>query len=390
MIRHPMNDSTLRGALALCALAASLALPCCGARTGLLVPDVATTPDAVVDVVDVTDVTDVPRVRGCVPGRFDLAARAADVLLVLDRSGSMAQGLDGSRTNSKWRQLRDALAATLPRFQDRIDVGAIFYPEDGAETRTAACAFANIPSADVDPAARTAPRVLSVFDATGPGGSTPTAAALLRAYTWFVRNPDPLRAQYIVLATDGGPNCNAALNPATCTCVGPGGGGGRGCGSDANRCLDDARTVSEIAEIATNPVTAIPTFVIGLAGDNDPTFAATLTAMAIAGGRPNRTAAGAPTYFDVRVAGDLERAFTTVQNTIARCTFVAPSRPSERDTITLRLGGAVIPRDTARANGWDWTDRTLGELTLFGAACPLSASPSTVVNATVECAPDAG
>jgi hypothetical protein len=177
MIRHPMNDSTLRGALALCALAASLALPCCGARTGLLVPDVATTPDAVVDVVDVTDVTEVPRVRGCVPGRFDLAARAADVLLVLDRSGSMAQGLDGSRTNSKWRQLRDALAATLPRFQDRIDVGAIFYPEDGAETRTAACAFANIPSADVDPAARTAPRVLSVFDATGPGGSTPTAAA---------------------------------------------------------------------------------------------------------------------------------------------------------------------------------------------------------------------
>lgn len=385
-----MKASTLRVARALSALAASLTLASCGAKTGLLVPDVATTPDAVVDVLDVTDVTDVPRIRGCVPGRFDLAARAAEVLLVLDRSGSMAQGLDGSRTASKWRLLRDALATSLPRFQDQINFGALFYPEDGAESRTAACAFANVPTADVAPAMSTAARVISILDATEPGGSTPTAAALLRAYTWFVRHPNPLRAQYIVLATDGAPNCNAALNPATCTCVGPGGGGGGRACNDANRCLDDTRTVSEIADIASNPVTAIPTFVIGLADDSDPTFAATLTAMAAAGGRPNRTASGAPTYYDVRVAGDLERAFTTVQNTIARCTFVAPSRPSERDTITLRLGGAVIPRDTARVNGWDWTDRTLGEITLFGAACPLTASPSTVVNATVECNPDAG
>ncbi len=384
----PTGPHRARLACALLAVAAAG----CGAKTGLLVPDVESPHDATLDVTDVTDVTDVPRVRGCVPGHFTLASREADALLVIDRSGSMAQGLDGRRGASKWTLLRAALASTLPRFQDVIHVGALFYPEDGADTRTAACTFANVPTVDIAPAYGAASRVLSVFDTTEPGGSTPTAAALLRAYTYFVRHPSTTRAPYIVLATDGAPNCNGGLDPSTCVCAGGGGGrGGRGgCGGgDANRCLDDRRTVAQIEQIASNPVTPIPTFVIGIADTADPTFASTLTAMAVAGGRPNRTASGAPTYYDVRQEGDLTRAFTAVQNAIARCTLVAPSHPSSRDTITLTVDGAAVARDTAHVNGWDWTDRAVGEITLFGAACP-SDAPPRVVSATVECSADAG
>ncbi len=365
----------------------SLTLAACGAKTGLLVPDVTTREDAAIDAPDVRDVPDIPDVRVCVPGRFTLQARAADMLLVIDRSTSMNQSL-GAAAGSKWRVLEGALQATLPRYEDAINVGALFYPEDGADSRTASCSFPNVPTVDIEPGARNASRVLGVFQSTGPGGSTPTAAALLRAYTWIVRHPNRLRARYLVLATDGAPDCNASLDPSTCTCVGGGGGGRCGGGSDGNRCLDDVRTVSTVRQIAANAALSIPTYVIGIASDADVNFTNTLTAMAVAGGRPNRTAAGTPTYYNVARSEDLPRAFSAIQNAIARCSFVAPTRPADGDNVSITVNGVAIPRDTARVNGWDWTDRAFGELTLFGAACPSDASPSTIVDATVACHDD--
>ncbi len=363
-------------------LFASLATAGCGAKTGLLVPDVESTHDAAIDLPDVRDVPDRPDVRVCVPGVFNLVPRAADMLFVIDRSTSMSRSLTGSSA-SKWRTLQSALASTLPAIDREVEVGALFYPEDGAETRTATCSFPNIPTVDIEPAVGNASRVLGVFDSTGPGGSTPTAAALLRAYTWIVRHPNRTRSRYIVLATDGAPDCNASLDPSTCVCVG-GGGGGRGCG-DANRCLDDVRSISTVREIALNAVTSIPTYVIGIASDGDTSYVNTLTAMAIAGGRPNHTAAGEPTFYNVTRSADLPRAFSAIENEITHCNFVTPSRPTTSDDITIAVDGTIVSRDTTRTNGWDWTDRAGGELTLFGSACPSNASPTTSVIATVGC-----
>ncbi|MFO0608360.1 MAG: vWA domain-containing protein [Polyangiales bacterium] len=376
-----MLSKTRRPAPLLAALAA-LSLAGCGAKTGLLVPDVLSFPDA--DVPDVEDVMDVPEaeVPRCRPGTFPLTERAADILLVLDRSGSMNQTLNNAGGVSKWRLLRDALAATLPRVASRVRVGALFFPEYGAASRGAACALANIPSIDVGLASGTTGQILSVFDDTGTAGGTPTAPALLRAYTYLVRNPDRTRARYLVLATDGAPNCNAALDPATCICGGPG-GGGRGCGTDAERCLDDTRAVSDITQIASNAVTSMPVYVIGLADNTDSTFATTLRRMAVAGGRPNR-ATGTPTYYDVQRPEELTAALSAIQNEVARCTFVAPSRPTDPDAITLTVNGVSVPRDTSRVNGWDWTDMGFGELTLFGAACPRDTETNTAT-ATVGC-----
>lgn len=356
-------------------------LDACGARTGLGVPDVYDVPDVDDVNIDASDATDVADVAACREGRFVLTARAADLIFVIDRSTSMNQSL-GSL--SRWRALRNALASSLPRFEASTNVGALFYPEASSVSREASCQVVNIPQLDLAPSTGNAGRVLEVFSTTAPNGSTPTAAALLRAYNWVVRNPSRARARFLVLATDGAPACNAALNPATCACVTGGGGGGGGRCSDALRCLDDTRSIETVRQIASNPLTAVPVYVVGLAGDNSPAYTATLRAMAVAGGRPNR-AGGAPSFYDAREPETLGAALSAIQNEIARCTFVTPSRPTVTDGLRLSLNGRDVAYDPTRVNGWDWTDRAFGELTLFGAACPSDASPDTQLVATVAC-----
>ncbi len=367
------------------ALALTLTLAACGARTGLGVPDSGVGPDAAGS----TDVSSpAPPFANCTDGSFVLVARAADLILVIDRSGSMADRLasEGPGQPSKWSLLRNALQSTLPMFQSQIDVGALFFPETRVANGAAACTFAAIPAVDVAPDVGTAPAILGIFDSTMPVGATPTAAALLRAYTYFVRNPNRARARYLVLATDGGPNCNTALDPATCVCTNLSDGCNVGFDYGGIECLDAARTESELRAMDTSPVVPIPTFVIGLSDQSDPHFTDTLTSMAIAGGRPNRLPDGSPTFYDVRTPGELPTAFATIQNTIARCTFVTPSRPPPGvGSVGISVGGVTVPQDPTHTNGWDWTDRPFGELTLFGPACPASASLNTTATATVLC-----
>ena len=43
--------------------------------------------------------------------------------------------------------------------------------------------------------------------------------------------------------------------------------------------------------------------------------------------------------------------------------------------------------DTARRDGWDWTDAGYGELTLFGPACDRVLGSVEPLEATVACGP---
>lgn len=425
MPTHTQSSSLqFRSILSLTTSLIALASYGCGAKTGLLVPD--STPDVledamdvrdvadvsdvvdasdamdamdvrdVIDVVDVQDVQDVPDAPlVCIPGRFDLVRTSAEIMFVIDRSGSMAFALDGGRAfpgfPARWTVLRDAFAASLPTIERAVPFGAKFFPRQLDPADMSPVSFTcDVPAGEIlAPALNNTSAVLRVFDTTEPVGPTPTFQALDQTARFLRARPSRGVARAIMLATDGGPNCNGTLAlPCRCTSSTPG-TCSAGNPDSAFACVDQARTVDLIREIAAPSMVSvqpIPVFVVGIDTpiDRGPDFRDVLEAMAVAGGRPRREP-GRASYYSIQRAEDFTTAFTEVTRSVARCAFVTPSRPDDPDAIDVELNGTIIPRDTTRTNGWDWTDATFGELTFFGAACMQASANGSRVNARVGC-----
>jgi hypothetical protein len=366
-------------------LLASSGLAGCGAKTGLLVPDVIRLPD-VVDVVQDTGP------EACVPGQFALARRSAEVLFAIDRSSSMRLTLDGMEVpqgdpRARWRVLRDALATALPPFQNQLEMGAVFFPQPVDDSADLMTACTGLNTLDLAPALDNATPIVRIFDATNPGGGTPTYGALVLASDYLQNAPRNF-ARYIVLATDGGPNCNFGLNPNTCACTSLDPTTNLPDCASANlpyNCLDESNTVRVIDQTYRNR--NIPVYVIGIPDSTRPDLSVVLNHMADAGGRPRLPPGVAGDHFySVRSPADLGTAFQGIQQTIVQCAFVTPSQPDDPDGITIYLDGSPLPHDPTQMNGWEWTDRGFGELTLFGAACArVVAEPNATLTARVGC-----
>src|SRR5262249_26364179 len=121
---------------------------------------------------------------------------------------------------------------------------------------------------------------------------------------------------------------------------------------------------------------------IGVTGS----FASTLDAMAVAGGRPR---VGSPKYYAADTPAELTDAFTVVRDSVAKCSYITPSSPKDPDAITVEIDGKLLVRDPSHVDGWDWIDQAYGPLQLFGTACATATAAN--VAGTVTCdLPDAG
>jgi hypothetical protein len=317
----------------------------------------------------------------CTPGRFPLERYSVDMMLIVDRSGSMAYNIDGTSQvpPRKWDDLYGALGATLPGIQTSVNIGAYAFPERFAGTSVGGCALSS--AIDLYPGPNQAGDVLALFTNTDPNGGTPTAGAIQLVGDMLVPRISRTHTEVMVLATDGGPNCNASLDVSTCACSSP----TPPC-KDPEQCLDDKRAVKVIASYAAR---GVPTYVIGLDSATQPSERSALSEMAVAGGRPN-TAPGQPAYYSVEQVDQVNAAFAAITRSIARCALATPSRPSDPSAIEIQIDGATVPRDASHRNGWDWNDPSFGQVALFGAACDKLASPSASAVAVVNSCSDAG
>lgn len=334
----------------------------CGARSGLLAYGTVEDDD------DVDAASGVPRFAAasadgssselvaCVPGVLELSAATPTVLFAIDRSLSMAQGLAGG-AGSRWDALRAGLENTLPEVDARMQIGSLLFPSSGGDGRRDRSCEVNDGTLLL-PARNQADAVLRGIAGAAPGGSTPTADAVRFAANALLSVRAAKSARALVLATDGAPACDAALDPATCECV-----GGRRC-SDALRCLDDERTVTVLADVAAH---GVPTYVVGLlADDNTQRFARVLDQMARAGGRPQT---GTHAFYPATDERELEAAFTSIRDQVGACVYLTTSVPDLGGSIELRAGDEVIPYDVGGSTGWSWADRDNGEISLSPDVC---------------------
>jgi hypothetical protein len=293
----------------------------------------------------------------------------------------MAFSLDGQQPNpnlppgvlSRWDTLRDALFQTITPLDNQLAMGAKFFPEvnpGGQAPADQACRTdVGVPLA---PALGNVSQIIDVFDTTVPNGGTPTAEALRLAAQYLSGTRGVART--MILATDGAPNCNGDLDKDTCTCTSATGICAGRQGGEFN-CLDDARSISTINDIF--QTMKIPVFVIGIGSTERPEFLQVLDNMAVAGGRPRATT---PKHYNVQSAADLKAALTSIGDSIAKCTYLTPSAPTDPNAISVEINGKSIPRDPTHMNGWDWVDQAFGELAFFGPACAAASGGTTTAS----------
>jgi hypothetical protein len=269
--------------------------------------------------------------------KFPLAHRPAELLLVLDRSGSMGDTLAGRRPQpgqvTKWDETTPALDEVITKTDEQILWGLKMFPNGDNQT------CASVDGVDVPLAANNAATVISSYKAAGPrGDGTPTSEAIKRAVAYLKLHPST-NNRYLVLATDGQPTCPDGLD------------------GDAS---DEVAAVQAVKDAA---AAGLHTFVIGIATDSK--AGAILDSMAVAGSEPR---AGTPRYYLASNKQDLINALGIITGKVADCTFPLTSQPPSPNDVAVKIGADRVSLDTSHVNGWDYTAGN-GAIQVFGATC---------------------
>lgn len=258
----------------------------------------------------------------------------ANVMLLVDRSGSMAEPADCGLANcpSKWEQLL-SLGVYLSEAKELANLGlAVFPSPEGNGCSVSPCVLVPLSDdPDVDE------QIMDAVARVTPGGRTPVAAALdeLRLVGGL---DDRERDNTVVVLTDGRPNCSCADNDVDCE-------------------RDAAVRAVERLENSDPPVDID---VIGF-GTSAQDAHDTLLAMALAAGDEN--------YYQSDTIEDLIGTMYEIGIKNAPCTFYLDEWP-EPDRIIVWMDSVQVPPCQAEPCESGYTyDPSAGIVEFHGATC---------------------
>jgi hypothetical protein len=256
-----------------------------------------------------------------------------NILVLLDISGSMNQGLDGSMTPpSKILIASQTITQMTIKYRDSIYWGLAMFPGDGA---------CGPPTNVIVPGAGKADMVSSTVAATMPqrAAFTPLNTAIMDVQSSNYL-ADKSRKNYMLLLSDGGEDCtlDSDLTGFTATNA------------------DSAQRIKDMA------AQGISTFVVGFGGAVD---ASTLNDFANAGGVPNTATAGT-SYFQADSAQQLEMALGSILARVVGCDFSYTTPPTDPDKVWAFFDGVMVDRNDK--NGWK-LDTAAKKVTFVGDAC---------------------
>lgn len=260
----------------------------------------------------------------------------SDVLIVLDRSGSMMGTLNHVKTaiNTIAGASEEKIWFGLMPFPNSVPPGdcALIRPLTECNApETPAVMLGSLRAADI----------ASVLAGLTICGSTPTSETLRNAHA-YLGSTSTGHSQYVLLATDGVPNCNSSLDPDTCTCLDT----DTGCAGRPEACLDDVACYDALDALYSD---GIPTYVLGmgswLGADRD-----IMNAMAEHGGTGS--------FYPAETPADLLSAFEAIMGTVVlSCRFdIHPGPEADPTKVNFYIDGEIVPMDPSHTNGWDYVD----------------------------------
>jgi hypothetical protein len=329
---------------------------------------------------------------------FELVSIPPNVVLVLDKSGSMVSDNDNDDDGvmdgfwdhdadgstpviSRWNSLYSVVEFVVGNFDEQINFGGVLFPSQDATNQYTASACRVEDTPEIPVAAANGAAILAGI----PGaldvdlqGATPATAGIQTALD-HLETLDPTVPQFLILVTDGAANCSAD-NPAP---------------PDMFELYD-----SNLPEVVGTAFTErdIATFVVGIditdaevgaGNDGIPqvnTFVE-LNAVAEAGGRAK---AGSEKFFNTANELELMEALGQIAGQVVSCVIPLDPAPENPDFVEVEIGGMTIDRvdDCESEDGWIYVnpDGPYDALQLCGSACDAYVEAG-LVDATYGCPP---
>ncbi|HCF61861.1 MAG TPA: hypothetical protein DFS52_28175 [Myxococcales bacterium] len=305
------------------------------------------------------------------------------LMLVVDKSGSMNDSASAESTTTKWDDLVAAFADPSSGFlttsRDQLHFGLTLFPSS----------MACDPGRIVVPLStyrHNADQVVSRLASTVPEGGTPTSLSLQVAATDpRLVDAEPEHPRFVMLLTDGLPNCNdsnaglcAGCRSNTASC-----GSQSGCRPteppydlceprpfDGAPCLDEENLVGAIEELRAK---GIVTLVIGFGRATASGNASrVLNRAAVEGGHPRQGAT--ESYYQANTVEELKGFLEELLREFP-CELALAPKPTAANLVTVNVrdskAGAGGDNILKLGRDWEFTGEDLGGIRLLGGWCNL-------------------